>query len=186
MNLAFLRKKGIMLPAIETEKGLKAKDMMDKIKGFYTRLDKASGDIADFAPCYFLELLANFPLSICSRNMIETCKKLITLYYFASKPNPEEEEPIWDGFSYEDLSLIFDRSKASIHDAIKEKEVEVKELLEEVSLKAKARALALEELVEEEKKKLLEGKAKADEETNERTTSTRARERITYSRKISS
>ena len=168
MNLPFLRKKGISLPPLETDKRLKAKDMMDKIKGFYIRLDKASGDIADFAPCYFMELLANYPKSICSRNMTETCKKLITLYYFATKPDSEDKD-VWEGYSYDDLSLIFDRSKASIHDAIKEKEVEVKELLEEVSLKAKARALALEELVEEEKKKLLEEKGKVDEETNKRT-----------------
>jgi len=66
-------------------------------------------------------------------------KQLITLAYFESKPSQKELERAeqereqfgiksdpWPGYSYEHLGLVFNRSKATIHQAIHEKETQVK------------------------------------------------------------
>lgn len=59
-------------------------------------------------------------------------------------------------------------SKATIHEAIRQKEAEVTKLLSEVKLRSKARSIALEEMVQEEKQKILEEKLKENKQTNER------------------
>ena len=60
-------------------------------------------------------------------------------------------------------------SKATIHEAIRQKEAEVTKLLSEVKLRGKARSIALEEMVQEEKQKILEEKLEENKQTNERT-----------------
>ena len=155
MNLVgVLKKKGIALPSMETEGDLTAKEIMDKIRNFYGKLEKCNSGTRDFAEGYFLELLYYYPKSMCSRHMTETQKLVMALIYFESKPRPEEEDPIWNGFSYEDLSLIFEVSKATVHEAIKQKGEEAKKLLVNVKLREKAKEIALEQLIEEEKLKL--------------------------------
>lgn len=171
MSLTPLKSKSIPLPPVETEDGLSAKEIMDKIRSFYFRFEKASNsDMQDFGESYFLGLLRDYPQSMCNRNMTESLKQLIALIYFESKPEPEEKKPIWNGFSYEDLSIMFDLSKATIHEAIRQKEAEIKQLLEEAKLRKKAKEIALEELVREEKEKLkLEQNDQMNEQTTERT-----------------
>ena len=122
-------KKKYNLPSFEdlSPHSLKANEIMDKIRDFYARWEKSGYD--DLAPLYFVELLKFYPVSICKRDMSDTLKTLITLAYFDSKPSPRDKEPIWEGFSYDDLSLIFCRSKASIHDAIIENEAQVKNII---------------------------------------------------------
>jgi len=142
--IKILRKKGISLPSIEKEDDLTAKEIMDKIRSFYIKFEKYNSLISDYAEGYFLELLYHYPKSMCSRNMSETQKLLMALIYFESKPVPEEEDPIWNGFSYEDLSLIFD-----------------------VQLREKAKEIALEQLIKEEKQKLKEKQLK--KQANNRT-----------------
>lgn len=159
MSIIVLRKKGIQLPPIESEDGLEAKDFMDKMRSFYVKLEKSHSETADFAEGYFLKLLFNYPKSMCNRHMTDVLKLLIALIYFESKPRAEEEDPIWNGFSYEDLSLIFDVSKATVHEAIKQREEEAKKLIASVQLREKAKEIALEQLVEEEKQKLKEKKS---------------------------
>lgn len=154
MNLAILKNKGIVLPPSETEEGLTAKEIMDKIRSFYIKFEKCNSLMSDYAEGYFLELLYHYPKSMCSRNMTETQKSLMALMYFESKPRPDEKDPIWKGFSYEDLSLMFDVSKATVHEAIKQKEAEAKGLLVGVKLREKAKEITLEQLIEEEKEKL--------------------------------
>jgi deoxyribose-phosphate aldolase len=67
------------------------------------------------------------------------------------------------------LALIFDRSKSSIHQAIKDKEAEAKAIIEESKLRNKAKKIALEQLIEEEKQKLKQ--SRQIEQTNtQRTT----------------
>jgi len=151
-----MRNKGITLPPLETEDGITAKEIMDKIRSFYIKFEKCNSLMSDHAEGYFLELLYHYPKSMCSRNMTETQKLLMALIYFESKPRPEEEDPIWNGFSYEDLSLIFDVSKATVHEAIKQREEEAKKLLVDVQLRERAKEIALEQLIVEEKQKLLE------------------------------
>jgi len=199
MNLSILRNKGIQLPEIETEDGLTAKDLMDKIRSFYDRWEKHSDD---FAEAEFLELLYNYPKSMCDRHMTETIKQLVTLIYLDSKPTQkkiEDQKEIkrlekqlenrdrdfddfnystvhnienkiaslknsdyWPGYSYDQLAIIFDLSKATIHDAIKQKKREAMELLGKPNLRAEAKALALEELKQEEKLKLLQKTSKGN------------------------
>lgn len=157
MNLiGVLKNKGVALPPMEKEDDLTAKDIMDKIRNFYNKLEKCTSVTRDFAEGYFLELLYCYPQSMCSRHMTENQKLLMALIYFESKPRQEEENPIWNGFSYEDLSLIFDVSKATVHEAIKQREEEAKKLLVDVQLREKAKEIALKELIVEEKQKLLE------------------------------
>jgi transposase len=85
--------------------------------------------------------------------MTEQLKLLVALMYFSSKSeNPKEGD--WEGLSMDYLALIFDKSKKTIHDCIKEKEEEAKKILEEAKLRKKAKEIALKELIEEEKEKL--------------------------------
>ncbi len=73
-------------------------------------------------------------------------------------------------FSYEHLALIFSRSKATIHAAIKEKETEVRAWIEETNLRREARSMALEQLIEEEKQRLRQQQKKTKEnKPNKRT-----------------
>lgn len=161
MGLDVLRNRGYELPPIETVEGLEAKDIHDKILSFYRRLEKARDDtFQDCAAADFLELLRDYPQSLCSKHMSESQKLLMAILYFESKPDSKDKDACWRGFSYEELSILFDVSKATVHEAIRQKEAEVKQLLEKPKLRTKARAIALEELVKEEKLKLLRKKPK--------------------------
>lgn len=178
-----LKNKGIILPPVETEEGLEAKQIMDSIREFYVRLDKESNsEIADFCEGYFLNLLRDYPKSMCAQHLTETCKQLITLAYFESKPSQQELERAehdleqfgiksdpWPGYSYEHLGLVFNRSKATIHQAIHEKETEVKAQIEEARLRMVAKKLALEQLVAEEREKLTTEQNNREEQPNKRT-----------------
>jgi len=186
MILTLLKNKGIPLPAAETEDGLSAKDIMDKVRSFYVKFEKCEGEESEYAEGEFLELLYQYPKSMVARHMTDTLKTLIALIYFESKPEKmEKKEPTtmilsngrkitfdwddWEGYSYDDLALMFDLSKASIHEAIRQKEAEAKQLLEESKLRKKAKTIALEELVKEEKLKLLEKNLTESKETTEQT-----------------
>jgi hypothetical protein len=167
MSLNFLEEtKKVNLPQKETNlEGLTAQQLIDKINAFYQRFDRLS-NLGDDAEGYFLQLLASYPVSMCSYGMTEQLKLIIALIYLDSKPTESEltkENDPWEGYSYEDLSLVFDRSKASIHEAIKQKETEAKEILLNAKLKSVVRAAALKELIEEEKQKI----RTANEETPE-------------------
>ena len=125
-------KKKYELPLFEHLDSLTANEIMDKIRDFHSRWEKSCDDLA---PTSFLELLHYYPISICKREMTDTLKTLITLAYFDSKPQNRKDHGEWKGYSYDDLSLIFCRSKASIHDAVKEKEIVVGNLLLKQSTK---------------------------------------------------
>jgi len=192
MNLSLLRSKGIELPEIEMEDGLTAKDIMDKIRSFYHRFEKKSDE---WSEAEFLELMCNYPKSMCNRHMTETIKQVIALVYLDSKPTQEKikdqkeierlEKQLekhdltfeverqskemlanlknrnYDpGYSYEDLALIFDLSKATIHEAVRQKKREATQLLGQPNLRAEARALALDELKKEEKARILQDSLK--------------------------
>lgn len=143
-------------------------DIINKINSFYERLEKRKDYFADLAEGYFLELLHKYPKSMCCYVMTDTLKLVIALWYFKSKPSEQEiKKEIQEnkkigikmnpylGESFEDLSLIFDRSKASIHSAVLQKETEVKELLREFELRQLAKKAVFEEMKEQEKQRLL-------------------------------
>jgi len=170
MSLDLMEKRGIKLPPREIDvSGLTAQQIIEKIRSFWERCKKDGGQDSDVAPIDFLELLEAYPASMCSYHMTESLKLLVALMYFDSKPSEEEVQkqregkgPIWEGLSMDYLALIFDRSKKTIHDAIKEKEQEAKKILEEAKLRKEAREIALKELVEEEKEKLKQKEMEID------------------------
>lgn len=163
MSLNMLRSKGIPLPPIETAEGLTAKEILDKIWSFYAKLENSHSEIDDFAEGYFLQLLKDYPKSMCAQHMTDSLIQLIATLYFEDRIGEKPREKWeWEGYSYEHLALMFVRSKATIHEAVHRKETEVKQLLEEASQRQKARSIALEELIKEEKEKLKQAKNKQD------------------------
>ena len=144
--------KGTKLPDFEKDySNLTAQNIIEKINSFYVRWEKNPDDLAESS---FLQLLKAYPCSMCQYNMTDTLELVISLFYYGSKPSPKEKEPIWLGYSFDDLSLLFDRSKSSIHEAVSHKEREALEILAEANLRVKAKEIALQQLVEEEKERI--------------------------------
>lgn len=167
--IEYLKRQNIPLPPKENRDSLTAKDIMRKIDGFYERFSvDDGGEDGDFAEGYFLRLLAEYPVSMCSRDMSDALKLIAALAFFESKPKPDEKDPSWNGYTYEYLGLVFDRSKSTIHAAINQKEAEAKRILADSVLRKEAKDIALQQLVEEEKAKLKE-KSEKDGQTNEQT-----------------
>ncbi len=124
MSIKFLESRGIILPKKETDlANLTAKQIIDKIEGFYRRV---LSNWDDFSEGNFLELLASYPVSMCSYTMTEPLKLIVALLYFESKPENHKINNSWKGYSFDELAVIFDRSKATIHEAINQKELEAK------------------------------------------------------------
>ncbi|MGA2523566.1 MAG: hypothetical protein ABSF65_05365 [Candidatus Bathyarchaeia archaeon] len=149
--------KGIKFPPNETELGnLTAKQLLDKINAFYQRYD-IEGPLGDEAESYFLQLMQAYPVSMCAYSTSEALKLTIALIYFDSKPTEEEKSKAndqYEGYSCEDLALIFDRSKATIHAAIEGKEDEAKAIVEEARLRILIKSEARKQLIDEEKAKM--------------------------------
>jgi hypothetical protein len=185
MSLSDLELRGVKLPEKETCLGdLTANQIVEKINIFHQRLMRESHlQVAPFAEAYFLNLIALYPLSMCSRNMTDSLKLIVALFYFGSKPqkmdpgNPEEEElkakdlfprnkpsPIYRGYSHEDLALIFERTRPAIVEAVHQKQEQAKIMLEEAMLRCKSEKTALEELTDAEKIALGQAKIEAKSE----------------------
>ena len=113
---------------------------------------------------YYTQLLSYYPVSMCQRHMSDTLKLLIAMSYYANKPKVAEKDS-WNGFSYESLSLVFVRSKASVHSAVRDKGLEAKDLLTGDPLREEARKIAISQLIEEEKAILREKNTQTTEET---------------------
>ena len=173
VSLYELELRGVKLPEKETYLGdLTANQIVEKINLFHERLRRESHlHVALFAEAYFLNLIALYPVSMCSRNMTEPLKLVAALFYFGSKPAKEEygqtpiadlkakelfprnkPSPVYGGYSCEDLALIFDRTRASIVDAVRQKREEATAVLEEAKLRCTSGQASLEELTEEEKR----------------------------------
>jgi len=164
--IRLLKNLGVKLPQTENEfSNVKVEDLIGKMRSFYERFEKVANADNEFAaPVDFLELLTYYPTSMVSFHQTETLKLLIALFYYWDKQKEsEEEENDYEGYSMDYLSLIFDRSKSSIHQAIKDKEAEAKAIIEESKLRNKAKEIALEQLIEEEKQKLKQNRI---EQTN--------------------
>jgi hypothetical protein len=175
MSLSDLELRGVKLPEKETYLGdLSANQIVEKVNLYQERLNRESRlQIAPIAETYFLNLIALYPVSMCSRNMTDALKLLAALYYFGSKPIRKEDQKTSEedleakdlfprnkpssaqvGYSLEDLALIFDRTRAAISEAIKQKREEAQVMLEEAALRCGAKKIALEELTEDEKRVL--------------------------------
>jgi hypothetical protein len=157
---------------------LTAQQIVEKINAFHRRLKKESHlEVAQFAESYFLNLIALYPVSMCSHNMTDTLKLVAALFYFGSKPTQTEakttdEDPkfkelfpnitpsqIHKGYSYDDLALIFDRSKLTIIAAIEQKQEEAKIILEEATLRSQSAKTEAEQLITEEKQRQMQENA---------------------------
>ena len=66
---------------------------------------------------------------------------------------------VHDGYSFDDLALIFDRNKSAICEAIKQKQEIAKIMLEEAMLRCESKKIALERLAEEEQGRLIQKKS---------------------------
>ena len=154
--IRLLKNLGVKLPNFENEfSNVKVEDLIAKMRSFYTRFEKVQSVDNECAPFDFCELIAYYPVSMCSFHQTETLKLLIALFYYWDKQKEsEQEENDYEGYSMDYLSLIFDRSKSSIHQAIKDKEAEAKAIIEEAKLRTKAKEIAFQQLVEQEKEKL--------------------------------
>jgi hypothetical protein len=179
MDISEMELRGVKLPDRETCLGeLSAQQIVEKINAFHERLKKESRlDVAQFAESYFLNLIALYPVSMCSRSLSEELKLVVSLFFFGSKPAKEENSKakadageckelfpnitpshVHDGYSYDDLALIFDRNKSAICEAIKQKQEIAKIMLEETMLRCESKKIALERLAEEEQGRLIQNK----------------------------
>ena len=187
MSLCELELRGVKLPEKETYFGdLTVNQIVEKINSFHERLKKESHlPVASFAEAYFLDLIALYPVSMCSKKMSDTLKLAAALFYFGSKPAKEENEitpqeeltakelfprnkpsPVYKGYSFEDLALILDKTRPAIIEAIKHKSEEAKIMLEEAKLRCRSEKAALDELTEEEKMALLPPKSEEKHRAN--------------------
>jgi hypothetical protein len=168
MSLTDLELRGVKLPPPETFYGdLTAHQIVEKINQFHQRLNRENNlEVAPFAEAYFLNLIALYPVSMCSKTMSDELKLVAALFYFGSKPTKEPETGSEEakelfprnkpnsphhGYSYEDLALIFDRSRLAIVEAVRQKQEQAKVMLEEAELRRQSKKAALEELTDEEK-----------------------------------
>lgn len=179
-----LELRGVKLPEKEAFLGgLTAQQIVEKISQFHERLKhECNLQVAPFAESYFLNLIALYPVSMCSKTMSETLKLVAALFYVGSQPPKEESSaaaeddqrlkeffprnkpsPIHRGYTFEDLALIFDRTKAAITEAVKQKQEEAQVMLEEAALRCQREQNALETLTDEEKHALVQGKPAVEE-----------------------
>jgi hypothetical protein len=179
MSISELELRGVKLPPKETFLGdLTANQIVEKISTFYNRLKKESHlGVAQFAESYFLNLIALYPVSMCSRSMPEALKLMVALFYFGSKPTEDEKRktveqdrrfkelfpditpsPVYDGYSFDDLALIFDRNRSSIVEAVRQKKEEAKVILEEARLRCQFEKTEAEQLISEEKDRRIQEK----------------------------
>lgn len=183
MSLSTLKQHGYTLPEKEPCDGLSAKDILDKIQRIKAKNDEANLEFSEFIPDDLTDLLIDYPKSMLDRNMSETLQWICTLMYEDGQPTPEEIAEYqkklaerYDGrflmkpeqfWSYEHLAVLFDKSKSVIHSAIIKHKVEAKRVVAEARLRKKAKDIALQELVAEEKKKI---QNQSTDQKNEQTT----------------
>ena len=188
MSLCDLELRGVKLPEKETYLGdLTADQIVEKINLFHERLRRESYlQVAPFAEAYFLDLIALYPVSMCNKTMTDNLKLVAALFYFGSKPAKQENgqateseeltakelfprnkpSPVYRGYSFEDLALIFDKTRQAVAEAVKQKAEEAKMMLEEGKLRCASEKPALEALTEEEKSVLAPAKTEEKKRTS--------------------
>jgi hypothetical protein len=120
--------------------------------------------------CFF-EYLAKYPVSMCKRDVSPLLKQLIGFHYRLGVPTEQQKANGAEKVSYDDLSEIFGRSKATISECVNETETTWNEVQKQAELEREAEEEAKRQLVADKKKKL------AEEEQNEGTNGKQANER---------
>ena len=192
MSIRDFRKKGYELPEKDIGEGLTAQDILAQLESYSEACENAPGEgnMDGIFDGYFIELLANYPNSMCRHQIGDKLQYLIALFYSEGTPSPQElaaydmekaqhdkepwkypitifkPEQLW---SYDNLALIFNCSKASVYAAIHKHKDEAEKAVEDVRLHTTAKDLALRELVEKEKLRLETEKNRGTNATNERT-----------------
>jgi hypothetical protein len=144
----------IPFPPKEDCSNITAQQIVEKINAFYERFENNQTEIGDFAEGYFMQLLAAYPCSMCNYNMSDELSLVVALIYFHSKVKDGVCDD-WEGYTYDDLALVFDRSKQTIFSAIKHNEQKANEILREYKWRCEARQKVEKQLLEEERLKRL-------------------------------
>jgi hypothetical protein len=120
-----------------------------------------STDPSEISCTIFLNLIARYPIGMCSPHPSPILKSIMGFIYHAGQPTPQQEKEGIEKVSMEEVSEWFLRSKATIKEYVDTTEgiwKEIQRRVEEEKLRKKAKDIALKELVEEEKQKLLSEK----------------------------
>jgi hypothetical protein len=151
---------------------LSVKEVIDKIRAFLAQKPK------DVSEMIFLHYMAKYPVSMCKRDVSPCLRTLIGFHYRLGVPDKEQQESGAEKVSYDDLSEIFVRSKATISECVNQTESKWKEVQWKAEQEQKLEEEARRQLIEEKKQKLreMEQNSQTDEQTSERTPITPERE----------
>lgn len=105
----------------------------------------------------FLHYLAKYPVSMCQRKVSPILKFLIGFHYRFGQMYKEEHYKRVQPVSMEELAQIFGRSKATIHECIRDTEEDWKRFLEVKKREEEIEKEAKRQLVEEAKTRLRKG-----------------------------
>lgn len=135
-------------PLVEEDlSNVTVQEILDKIKDFL------NSDPLDEHYIIFVHYLAKYPVSMCKRQVSPVLKLLIGFHYRLGQILKEEYEKV-SPVSIVELAQIFGRSKATIHEYIKQTEPLWKEFQDFLEKQKEAEELARRELVEEAKERL--------------------------------
>jgi predicted DNA-binding protein YlxM (UPF0122 family) len=133
--------------------------------------DVVASNPSDVNLLIFIRYLAVYPVSMCKRDVSPDLARAIGFHYRFGVPTKEQEANGVKKVSYEDLSEIFGRSKATISDCVNKTESGWNELQAKIQMETDAEEQAKRELVAEKKAKLreMEQNNQTVEQTTERT-----------------
>jgi len=137
---------------VENLSSLTLQEILDKIKDFL------NSDPLDEHYNVFLHYLVNYPVSMCKRKVSPALRYLIGFHYRLAQMLKKDYGKV-NPVTMEELAEIFGRSKATIHDCIKETEGAWKDFLQFKKKQEEVEAKAERELVEEAKQRLRKEKA---------------------------
>lgn len=133
----------------ENPSELTTHEVTDKIRAFM-----AQNPRNDVFHILFLRYLSFYPVSMCSRDVSPLLRCLIGLHYRLGAPDKEQEQSGAEKTSYEDLSQIFVRSKATVSDCVNRTENLWRNLQQERNKDQAIETEAQRQLIEERKELL--------------------------------
>jgi hypothetical protein len=137
---------------------LSVKEIMQKIRDFLAQSP------SDINKIIFLHYLADYPVSMCKRDVSPRLRTLIGFLYRFGVPDKQEQEQGAEKVSYDDLSELFERSKATIFECVNQTEFSWREFQRSLEEQKRIEAEAKEQLIQEEKARLRQlGQKKTEE-----------------------
>ena len=125
-------------------------EVIRKIRDFLAQNPK------DINRIIFLEYLGKYPVSMCKRDVSPLLKRFIGFHYRLGDPDRVQRENGAEKVSYDDLSEIFVRSKATISECVNQTESEWKGIQSKIREEQELEEEARKQLLEEKKQKLRE------------------------------